>query len=258
MSWWRCPEGRGFTLVELMVALLVLTLALSALAIPLAAQIHARRLEDARRQLDEAREALLGFAVAHGRLPCPATAASRGQERFASGGSAADGACETFHGGYLPAAALGLSALDAEGFARDPWGTSANRLRYAVWGGDDVNGIRNALTRGDGMRAASLAGLGAAPHYLFVCASGARADASGCGPAASQLTRRAAVVLVSPGLNAVRTPPAGSDEWRNLDGDAVFVSREASMVAGEEFDDLVAWLPIHLVIHRMVSAGRLP
>ena len=258
MSCSRCPEPRGFTLVELMVALLVLTVALSALAIPLAAQLHARRLEDARRQLDEARDALLGFAVAHGRLPCPATEASRGQEQFAAGGSAADGACETFHGGLLPAAALGLSPLDGEGFARDPWGSRSNRLRYAVWGGGEINGVRNALTRTEGLRAASLAGLGAAPHYLYVCASGARADAGGCGPAASQLTRRAAAVLVAPGANAVRAPAAGSDEARNQDGDAVFVSREASTAPEDPFDDLVQWLPIHLVAHRMVSAGRLP
>ena len=42
---------------------------------------------------------------------------------------------ETFHGGYLPGAALGLSSLDAEGFTRDAWGTPANRIRYAVHGG---------------------------------------------------------------------------------------------------------------------------
>ena len=255
MSSSRCPSG--FTLVETMVALLVLTLALSALAIPLAAQLQARRNDEARRQLDEARDVLLGFATAHGRLPCPATASSRGEERFAPGGSAADGACEAF-AGFLPAASLGLAPVDSEGFARDPWGTSANRLRYAVWGGDAINGVRNALTRTEGMRSASLAGLGAAPAYLIVCSSGAAATATGCGPASSQLTRRAAVVLLSAGPNAARTPPAGSDEARNLDGDAVFVSRDAAMPPVEEFDDVVQWLPIHLVTHRMVSAGRLP
>ena len=255
MRSWRSPSG--FTLVELMVALLVLTVALSALAIPLAAQRHSRRLDDARRQLDEARDALLGFAAAHGRLPCPATATSRGQESFAPGSGAADGACETF-AGLLPAAALGLWPLDDQGLTRDPWGAASNRLRYAVWGGDSVNGVRNPLTRGDGMRAASLAALGAAPAYLFVCSSGAAASASGCGPASNQLTRRAAVVLLSAGANAVRTPPPGSDEARNLDGDAVFVSREASNTPGDEFDDLLQWVPIHLVVHRMLGAGRLP
>ena len=257
MSSPRFPEARAFTLVEVMVAMLVLAVLAASLAIPIAAQVHARRLDEARRQLDEAKDALLGFAAAHGRLPCPATAASRGQERFAAGGGAADGACETFQGGWLPAAALGLAPLDAEGFARDPWGAPANRVRYAVWGGT-INGVAHALTRSDGMRAASLAGLGAAPHYLFVCSSGARADASGCGPAALQLTRRAAFVLLSPGLNAALGAAPGSDEARNLDGDAVFVSREAATGPGGEFDDLLQWVTIHLLIHRMVSAGRLP
>lgn len=257
MCSWRCPEARGFTLVELLVAMLVLALLTAALAVPLAAQLHARRVDEARRQLDEAKDALLGFAVAHGRLPCPATPSSRGEERFAPGGSAADGACESF-AGLLPAAALGLAPLDGEGFARDPWGTPRNRLRYAVWGGGAINGVDDALTRREGMRAATLAGLAAAPHYLYVCSSGAQAGAGGCGPAALQLTRRAAFVLLSAGPNAAREPPPASDEARNLDADAVFVAREASSAPGREFDDLVQWAAIHLLAHRMVSAGRLP
>jgi hypothetical protein len=219
--------------------------------------MHLRRVEEARRQLDEARDALLGFAVAHGRLPCPATEASRGQERFAPGGGAADGACEAFTG-LLPAAALGLAPLDAEGFARDPWGTPANRLRYAVWGGGAVNGVENALTRAEGMRGATLAGLGGASHYLFICSSGAAATAGGCGPASSQLTRRAAFVIHSAGLNAPLGAVPGSDEAHNLDGNGVFVAREASAGSAQAFDDHLQWVTIHLVIHRMVSAGRLP
>ncbi len=93
-----------------------------------------RRHEETRRILDEAREALLGFAAAHGRLPCPASAGSRGMESFAAGGDALNGNCSNFHGGFLPAASLGLPPLDPEGFARDGWGTHANRIRYAVFG----------------------------------------------------------------------------------------------------------------------------
>lgn len=244
--------------MEVLVALLVLALMASALAVPLAAQLQARRYEEARRQLEEAREAVLGFAAAHGRLPCPATESSRGEEAFAPGGDAADGRCLTFHGGLLPAAALGLAPLDAGGFARDPWGSERNRIRYAVHGGSAINGVPEALTRSEGMRSATIAGLGAAPHYLHICADGSRATASGCGPAAHQLTRRAAFVLLAPGPNAPLVPIPGSDEARNLDGDGVFVSREPSSATGREFDDLVQWAAIHLVIHRMVSAGRLP
>ena len=240
-----------------MVVMLVVASLAAGLMIPLAAQVQLRRSEATRQQLDEARDALLGFAVAHGRLPCPATPGSRGLESFAPGGDGGNGGCSTFHGGLLPAAALGLSGLDPEGFARDGWGGPGNRIRYAVFGGT-VNGVMNPLTRANGLQSATLAGLGAASHYLFICADGAQASAAGCGPAANQLTRRAAFVLLSVGPNGMEPPRPGSDEARNLDADAVFVSHEASAVPGREFDDIVQWVAIHLVINRMVLAGRMP
>lgn len=247
----------GFTLLELLVVLAVAGVLAAALAVPLATQVQMRRVEEARRMLEEAREALLGFAVANARLPCPAHAASRGQEAFDAGGDASNGRCADFHSGLLPAAALGLSPLDREGFARDPWQGEANRIRYAVHGGE-LNGVSHPLTRANGMQMATLSALGAAPHYLFVCASGTTAAPGNCGPAANQLTRRAAFVLLSLGANASIPPPAGSDEARNLDGDAAFVSHEASVLAGREFDDLLDWGAIHLLAGRMVAAGRLP
>lgn len=255
-----CPErAHAFTLIEVMVVLVMLAVLAGGLAIPLAAQLQMRREEETRRQLDEARDALLGFAVAQGRLPCPATAASNGEESFAAGGSAANGNCATFHSGYLPGATLGLSPLDSEGFVRDAWQGPRSRIRYAVFGnGLAINAVVNPLTRANGMQSATLAGLGAASHYLHICASGARATPGDCGPAVNQLTRKAAVVLLSLGANAAAEPVPGSDEARNLDGRGVFVYREPSAAPGREFDDVVAWVPIHLVINRLVVAGRLP
>ncbi|MDQ3027423.1 MAG: type II secretion system GspH family protein [Pseudomonadota bacterium] len=253
MSPSRKRAARAFTLLEAMIALVIVALLASGLAVPLAAQVQMRRHEETRRTLEEARDALLGFVAAHGRLPCPATAESLGLESFASGGDAANGRCANFHAGLLPGAALGLSALDAEGFLRDGWGGVRNRVRYAVHAGT-IDSISHALTRANGLQMATLPGLGAAPHYLFVCTHGAAASASGCGPAASQLTRRAAFVLLSTGANGALEPPPGTDEAKNLDGDASFVSREA----GTDFDDLLHWGAIHLVINRMVVAGRLP
>jgi prepilin-type N-terminal cleavage/methylation domain-containing protein len=257
---WPCNRRRrapAFSLVEMMMVLLVMAVLAAGVSIPLSAHLQVRRSEETRRLMEESRDAVLGFAVSQGRLPCPATTASRGQEAFAPGGNADNGACESFHGGFLPAAALGMAPLDPEGFARDPWATTANRLRYAVHG-SPVNGVTNALTRANGMQAATLQGLGAAGHYLYVCLDGARVDASGCGPAANQLTRRAAFLLLSTGQNASEPPLPGSDEARNLDGDGVFVSHEASSVPGREFDDVLHWVTINLVVNRMVTAGRLP
>lgn len=252
---------RGFSLLEVLIALLVLTLALTGLAMPVASQVGLRRQAETQRLLDEAREALLGFALLNGRLPCPATPASRGLEAFAAGGSVADGRCERFHDGLLPAATLGLPRLDEEGFARDAWGTGmAGRLRYAVFGnGQSLGGVANPFTRVNGMRAATLLSLGAAPDYLYICHSGSGATATDCGPAANQVTRRAAFVVLSHGPNASAVPAPATDEARNQDATPVFVAR-AGGAAGDpkSYDDTLAWSSVAMLASRMVAAGRLP
>lgn len=250
-------SARAFTLIEIMMVLLILTVLATGLAIPLATQVAMHRHEETRRILEDAREAVLGFASVHGRLPCPASATSNGLESFALDGDALNGRCLGFHDGFLPAASLGLAPLDSQGYLRDGWMTPDNRVRYAVYGGD-AGGIPQVLTRANGMKTATLAGLGAASNYLTICASGAGVNASGCGAAANQLTRRAAFVLLSLGPNAPLVSQPGSDEARNLDADAVFVSHEISTAPGNEFDDYLTWVTINLVASRLVMAGRLP
>ena len=245
--------ARGFTLIELLVAMLVLAILASGLAMPLAAQVAARRYDESRRQMDEVRDALLGFAAAHGRLPCPALAAS-GDEAFAPGGDAINGECASFNGGFVPGTALGLGSAGGGGRVIDPWGAP---LRYAV-ASNTVNGVTRPFTRANGLQAATLGALGNASHFLFVCSSGAAATGNGCGPAAAQLTRRAVFVVLCTGANGARAPAAASDEARNLDGNGVFVAREPGVDAGGEFDDVVAWVSLPALAHRMLAAGRLP
>ncbi len=255
MSRSRCPDG--FTLLELALALLVLGLLAGSLALPLAGRLEARRFEEARRQLDGVRDALLAYAAAHGRLPCPATEASRGEERFAPGGGPADGECERFHDGFLPAATLGLSPVDDQGFVRDPWGSVANRVRYAV-AATTVNGTTRAFTRRHGASQATLAGLAAADRFLVVCATAEGSGAGGCGTAAMQLTRKAVFVIHSAGPNASspETPPP--DERRNREGGPVFVAREPVAGTARDFDDVVAWAGLSQLTHSLLAAGRLP
>jgi prepilin-type N-terminal cleavage/methylation domain-containing protein len=257
---WSSPgRNHAFTLIEIAVAILILTILASGLAMPVAAQLQLRRAEETRRLLDDARESLLGFAAANGRLPCPATETSRGEESFAPGGDGTNGNCARFYDAFLPGATLGLAPLDGEGFVRDAWNTERSRIRYAVFGaGANVNGVVNPFTRVNGLQAATLASLGDAPHFIFICSSNAGASGSGCGPAANQLTKRAAFVLLSVGPNGGASPAAGSDEARNQSGDPVFVYHEAMGSGNAAFDDVVQWVPVHLVASRMLAAGRLP
>ena len=65
----RC---RGFTLAELAIALVIIGLLLASAFIPLSTQIELRAITDTRRIQENIKDAIIGFAQANGRLPCPA------------------------------------------------------------------------------------------------------------------------------------------------------------------------------------------
>ena len=69
----RIASG-GFTLVELTIVLIIIALLISGMMVPLSAQRDIQRIGGTQKQLAEIREALFGFAIINGRLPCPATA----------------------------------------------------------------------------------------------------------------------------------------------------------------------------------------
>ncbi len=55
----------GFTLIELAIVLVILTILIGGLAVPLSAQIQARRIAETNKTLEEAREAVIGYAMSH-------------------------------------------------------------------------------------------------------------------------------------------------------------------------------------------------
>lgn len=263
-----CPAG--FTLVELAVALVIVSLLLGSLTLSLSALRDAAKIRETQKQLLQIRETLLGFAAANGHLPCPASPESNGLESFCinatgtCGGSLAAPSRRPEHGrcshpftGFLPGATLGHTELDDRGYAVDSWSGAANRIRYAV---ADVtsNDIRHVFTAADGMKAASMAAIANANRLLSVCSSAANSSNSSCSPA-SLLTNVAVAVIFSAGRNAP-TGGISADEAENIDDDAVFVSHSPTSAAstGGEFDDLVTWLSPGLVFNRMIAAGRLP
>jgi type II secretory pathway pseudopilin PulG len=244
----------GVTLVELAVGLLILSLIIGGLLVPLASQVEQRRVGQTRQQLEEIREALLGFVLANGRLPCPASAVSSGVESPAGGG-----ACSHPWNGFVPAVTLSLSQVDELGFAIDAWGLAQGRVRYAV-----TTANSHAFTTAGRMRAIGMAGL--APD-LRVCSSGAgitgKGSTANCG-AGAVLSPNAVAVIYSLGANAA-TGGMSQDEAQNpnpnsADNDRAFVSRVrgAPGAAGAEFDDLLTWLSPNVLYSRLVMAGQLP
>lgn len=212
----RPRPGGGFTLIELAIVLFVVTLLLGGLLTPLGQQIRERQSSDTRRALDQARTALVGYALrvqdgrAGLRLPCPDLAAPgpAGQAHDGLEDRLPDGRCAAL-AGHLPWLTLGL----AEG---DAWG---NWLGYAIAPDWTAQGPLLQICRDP-----------ACAKPLF-----------------------AAAVLVSHGPNglgarnaqgAQNLAPSQPDELENLDGDARFIQAppRAADRPGGEFDDLL--LPI--------------
>lgn len=248
--------AKGFTLIELAIVLFVIALLLGGMLLPLAGQQDIRNFGDTQKILTESRDALLGFAMANDRLPCPATTPN-GVESPLGGG-----ACTNPHDGFLPAATLGLSPVDAQGYRLDGWGgNSVNRIRYAV-----TTANTNAFTTQNGMKTTGMTTL--APD-LEICNSGAQirippivtlpdTTAMYCHPS-YRVSQDAVAVIYSVGKNA-STGGTGADENHNpnpkstLAADRAFVNAQQ----GIAFDDQMLWLSKSMLFNRMVAAGRLP
>src|SRR5712692_1256400 len=112
-------RSRGFTLAELTVALAIIGLLIAGAMIPLTAQIDVRNVADTQRTMESIRDAIIGFAQANGRLPCPADgstpagAAGAGTEK--KGFTTCDNVSGAFAFDALPWATLGVPETDAWG-----------------------------------------------------------------------------------------------------------------------------------------------
>jgi prepilin-type N-terminal cleavage/methylation domain-containing protein len=242
---------RGFTLIEMAIVLVIITILIGGLAVPLSAQIQARRISETNKTLEEAREAIIGYAMTHQvmvdhdfnpatpdiarpYLPCPdSDAVPDGIENR----DAATKLC-TQDVGLFPWVTLGTASQDA-------WG---NRLRYAS---------KPELTRADTGFSSTTAPAG----WYEVC------SAHAC--ASPDVAADVPVVLVSHGANGwgahningnTLAAPTGANEQENLDADNRYVSRAPSKPddASGEFDDLTTWLSFNVIVTRVCPAGGCP
>lgn len=246
---------RGFTLVEMAMVLAIVALLMAGLLPTISSQIEQQQLKETRDQLRDIEEALIGFAIINGRLPCPATSASKGVESPAGGG-----ACTNFYDGFVPAATLGMSTRNEDGLALDAWN---NPIRYAVTAWDSTSPAQtDVYTTANGMATVGLSSL--SPN-LLVCSTATGISASACA-SGNALTSDPGVpvVIYSIGKNGA-TGGTGTDESANpnpnsADNNRTFVSHTptASTSSNGEFDDLVIWISNSTLLNRMVSAGKLP
>ncbi|HMM46425.1 MAG TPA: type II secretion system protein [Thiobacillaceae bacterium] len=229
----------GFTLIELAIVLIVVTILIGGLAGPLSAQIQARRVTETQKTLEEARDAIVGYAMTHrttaGRpyLPCPDTNGDGREDRDGTG------AC-LLSQGFFPWVDLGSARHDA-------WG---NRLRYVV----ESDLAHRSL------------GFSSVTTLPDPPTSGWKQIASAHGCATVDVAAATPFVLISHGANgwgalnvsgATLAAPASADELENLGADdGCYVSRapgKAGEAAGE-FDDLLTWLSFGVLVSRVCPA----
>ncbi len=235
---WR-PAGAtdresGFSLVELAVVLAILGLLLGALLKPLRGQVETQQYQEAERALADVRDAVIGFALANGRLPCPADATVVSGAAGA-GVEARTGTTCSSANGVVPWTTLGLPELD-------PWG---RRYTYRV-----TSGFADDPPVG-GYSSFDLSAAGTIQVY-------------GNTSFTVDVARNVPVIFLSHGKNGLRawrpdgtqitSPAAAGAELENNGGDDSF----AVVAQGEGFDDVVRWIPADLLKNRMVTAGRLP
>jgi prepilin-type N-terminal cleavage/methylation domain-containing protein len=229
---------QAFTLVEMAIVLVIVGLLMGGMLAPLSAQMEQRRVADTVKALEEARDALAGFAARNGYLPCPAISASNGLEdrigtRCGNGRRL----------GFLPWATLGLPKLDA-------W---QHLYLYSVTPAFSDSGVPFRLNT---------------PRDITI----ASRDAIGTLVPASAQNDIPAVVLSQGrngfgafsdvGVQAADMGQGNVDEKANFQSEGrIFIARgqaDNPAAAGGAYDDIVVWLSPNILYNRMLAAQRLP
>ncbi|MCH9670287.1 MAG: type II secretion system GspH family protein [Gammaproteobacteria bacterium] len=220
----RSNRTRGFTLLELAIGLVAISLILGGLARPLARHIELKRTHETHAVLNRAREALLGFAIANNnRLPCPDVDG----DGVADPANAPRDLCPDVEG-YLPATTLGVEAFDG-------WG---RRLRYRANNAySQFEGVPNPpdtrgalLVQNRRVERLTLTNPHAAAALLFSCGKNGVPDSDNRG---AGVVRGCSSTAVD-GLYVQGVPTDGV------------------------FDDILIWVSKNVLLNRLVSASRWP
>lgn len=239
----RARALRGFTLTELAMVLVIVALLAGGILISLSAQYDARNVSETQKALEQAHEALLGFAAANGRLPRPATSATDGTER--STPCTTDSDCT----GFIPWQALGIRKSDS-------WG---KLIRYSVTPAF-ANGAFTLTTAGS-KKIQSRDGSGNVIYLL-----GQASSCNPCSPAVVFSQGKSRLGTNEDGVALGGGSATSVDEISNDTGSTtapgtLFMSRtptDNTAAAGGEFDDQVIWISPNILFNRMIAAGRLP
>jgi len=225
----------GFSLLEMALALVILSLMMGWLIMPLRVQLGLQKYQQTEQRLMQAQQALLGHAIIHHYLPCPDTdQPPDGWENVLVNQSC------TSDEGMLPWLQLGIVATDAWGrFFR--YRADSTFTHHAQW------------------------------FSVSAAESASNIQVTGETGAVTSIPSRPAAIILSHGENGlggiqsvsggqiyVMAAPAHLDEQENADGDVAFVDKAQQQTGGAVFDDRLVMLSPKVLIQQMVQAQRLP
>jgi prepilin-type N-terminal cleavage/methylation domain-containing protein len=243
---------RGFTLVEMAVVLMILGLLLGSLLIPLSAQMDQQKIRVTQQRLEEIKEALIGFAILNGYLPCPALDKNGKAANYANSNGRV---CQTYDDsdGYLPWLDLGVKGYDA-------WGRP---FRYRVDGWfSNCDGIY--------IDSSNPGSVGATKHQLKITDSKEDTplilnvpDNPDDNP---DYKSNVVAIVFSCGKNGL--PDGNNDADDTLNSNAQ-CSNEGTAnntktdyiqdgYIENQFDDILVWLPKNILINQLAATGKWP
>ena len=225
----------GFSLLEMALALVILSLMMGWLMTPLRVQHGLQKYQQTEQRLYAAQQALIGHAIIYHYLPCPDTdQPPDGWENVLANQSCAGDE------GSLPWLQLGLVATDAWGrFFR--YRADSTFSHHAQW--FSVSAAENASN-------------------IQVSGDNGLVTSAPSRPAAIVLSHGenglGGIQSVSGGQAHAMAVPTHSDELENADGDLAFIDKAQQQADGAVFDDRLVMVSPKILIQQMVQAQRLP
>lgn len=264
-----CKKQSGFTLIEIAIVLVIVGMLVGSFIGSITSRIETTRRDNANKQLEDIKTAVLGFASANGRLPCPTSTSGGGVALPQAGG-----VCTLQHG-FVPGRSLGINGqYNRDNLLIDSWG---NPIRYSV-----TTANASAFTKPTGVGNGGIKdiGMAALTPDLIIC-DGDSASSTDCTGGPGKLVDTAPFVLLSlgkdgnsfvtntapnsdQGENAAEATTAANAAGENLaytvGNNRVFVSRSYSRAdsAAGQFDDLIVWVSPYVLYSQMITAGQLP
>jgi prepilin-type N-terminal cleavage/methylation domain-containing protein len=275
------PVINGFTLIELTVVTLILSILLSSAFMSVSALRKSANINQAKRKLSEIEQALYGFAAANHYLPCPAIPGNGGISNQLNSISNCAGTLNiSGFIGFVPSTTLGLKGrVNCDGLLLDPWGRP---YRYSVTNANAANPlnlplntnadfvVRNGIQNENSPD--STDGMSLTRPNIVIC----RDLVNGCGvngsPAVRYLSTNAVAVIFSMGetrpsspiemINAGQTNITGSTACGSmnypLSNSRLYYSAPIVEKPGAEFDDIMLWISPNILFSKMLNAGALP